>query len=110
MAMLLACTMDLFLRFGDIGFPGVLWYGLYLLVSIFSITSLMDRATYAPLAEVVRFGLVLMVMNNSQWNWFGISGDASGFSYIILGYSFLSLLLCFYFHFAENKTYRISAT
>jgi hypothetical protein len=110
MAMLLGFTMDLFFRFGDIGFPGVLWYGLYLFVSIFSVTSLMDRATYAPFAELIRFSLVLMVMVNSEWNWFGVSDIAQGFSWFVFGFSILSLLLTFYFHMVENKSYRLSAS
>ena len=107
MWILLAFTMDLFLRFGDIGFPGVLLYGLFLFVSIFSITSLMDKATYAPIAEVVRFTLIITLMINNQFDWFGLAGVSSGLPWLVFGYACLSLLLSFYFHLAENKGYSL---
>ena len=96
---LLAFTMDLFLRFGVIGFPGVLVYGLYLFVSIFSITSLMDKVSYAPLAEVIRFLIVLIILISSQWDWFAISAAYSAATNIVFGFSMMSLGMAFYFHF-----------
>lgn len=109
LALLLAFTMDLFLRIGEIGFPGVLWYGLYLFVSIFSITSLMDKVRYAPIAEVIRFTLVMFMLYSQQWNWFGLSSIADGLPFVVFGYVVLSLFLSLYFHFAENRNYQLSA-
>ncbi len=103
---LLAFTMDLFLRFGAIGFPGVLVYGLYLFVSIFSITSLMDKVSYAPLAEVIRFLIVLIILISSQWDWFAISTVYSPATNVVFGISLMSLVIAFYFHFSENRFYR----
>ena len=102
---LLAFTMDLFLRFGAIGFPGVLVYGLYLFVSIFSITSLMDKVSYAPLAEVIRTLIVLIILISSQWDWFGITAAYSAATNIVFGFSMMSLGMAFYFHFSENRFY-----
>jgi sterol desaturase/sphingolipid hydroxylase (fatty acid hydroxylase superfamily) len=106
---LLAFTMDLFLRFGAIGFPYVLWYGLFLFVSIFSITSLLDRAAYAPFAEALRFVLTAIFLFSQQWDWFGLSTVAGGLTYFVLGYSILSLGLALYFHWVENKSYQYAA-
>lgn len=103
---LLAFTMDLFLRFGSIGFPSVLLYGLYLFASIFSITSLMDKASYAPLAEVIRFLIVLIILISSHWDWFGISAVSSIATNIVFGFSVMALGMAFYFHFSENRFYR----
>jgi alkylglycerol monooxygenase len=107
--MLLAFTMDLFLRFGDIGFPGVLLYGLFLFVSIFSVTSLMDKAMYAPVAEALRFSLVMMLLFNNHRDWFGISVVSDGLSWFVFGFSLLSLFMSFYFHIAENKSYQLTS-
>jgi len=103
LTVLLAMIMDLFFRFGEIGFPGVLVYGLYIFVSIFCITSLMDKVFYAPIAETARFVLVLFLLVNANWNWFGNSpwaGIAANFIFI---YSLMAIALAYYFHFAENK-------
>ncbi len=106
---LLAFTMDLFLRFGAIGFPGVLGYGLFLFVSIFSITSLLDRAAYAPVAEALRFVLTSIFLFSQQWDWFGLSAVTVGMTYVVFGYALLSLGLALYFHWAENKSYQYAA-
>jgi len=110
MWILLAITMDLFLRFGDIGFPGVLLYGLFLFVSIFSITSLMDKAVYAPIAEVVRFALIMALLINNQFDWFGWASVSNGLPWVVFGYACLSLLLSFYFHLAESKSYQLTSS
>ena len=102
---LLAFTMDLFLRFGAIGFPGVMVYGLYLFVSIFSITSLMDKVSYAPLAEAGRFILVLFILISSQWDWFGISTVFNPAVNFVFSFAVLSLVVAFYFHLSENRYY-----
>ena len=101
--------MDLFLRIGEIGFPGVLWYGLYLFVSIFSITSLMDKVRYAPIAEVIRFTLMMFLLYSQQWNWFGISAVADALPFVVFGYALLSLFLSLYYHFAENRNYQLTS-
>ncbi|MGB3081290.1 MAG: sterol desaturase family protein [Saprospiraceae bacterium] len=102
---LLAMVMDLFFRFGDIGFPGVLWYGLYIFISIFCITSLMDKVTYAPFAETARFILVLIFLVNADWNWFGNSPWTGIEANFVFSFSLSSIALAFYFHFAENRYY-----
>lgn len=109
LTLLLTFTMDLFLRIGEIGFPAVLWYGLYLFVSIFSITSLMDKVTYAPIAECIRFSLVLFLLYTHQWDWFGISAAAMGLPWFVFGYACLSLFVSLYFHFVENRHFQLSA-
>jgi hypothetical protein len=67
----------LFNHFADIGFPGVLWYGLFLFVSIYSYTTLLDRSKYALPAEVVRTALGLTLL---WWlgDWFGLDGLVTG--------------------------------
>lgn len=105
LTILLAMVMDLFFRFGDIGFPGVLWYGLYIFISIFCITSLMDKVPYAPIAEIVRFVLIIMFLVNGDWNWFGNSPWTGIGANFVFTFSLSSIALAFYFHFAENRYY-----
>jgi sterol desaturase/sphingolipid hydroxylase (fatty acid hydroxylase superfamily) len=103
LTILLAVVMDLFFRFGDIGFSRVLWYGLYIFISIFCISSLMDKVSYAPIAETARFILIIVLLVNGDWNWFGHSQWTGMVANIIFTYSIVSVILAFYFHFAENK-------
>ncbi|HQW26850.1 MAG TPA: hypothetical protein PLV75_12855, partial [Saprospiraceae bacterium] len=74
--------------------------------SIFSITSLMDKVSYAPLAELIRFLIVLIILISSQWDWFGVSAVSSIATNIVFGFSLISLGMAFYFHFSENRFYR----
>lgn len=102
---LLSFTMDLFLRIGAIGFPGILVYGVFLFASIFSITALMDKVSYAPIAEAGRFVLVLFILISSHWDWFGISGVFNPAVNIVFSFAVLSLVVAFYFHLSENRYY-----
>lgn len=105
LTVLLAMVLDLFFRIGDIGFPGVLSYGLYIFVSIFCITALMDKVSYAHIVETARFILVLFFLLKGDWNWFGNSLWTGIEANFIFTFSILSNVLAYYFHFAENKYY-----
>ncbi|MFQ5445498.1 MAG: sterol desaturase family protein [Saprospiraceae bacterium] len=86
----------LFNRFSDIGFPGVLWYGLFLFVSVYSYTTLLDKSKHALLTEAIRvaFGLSLLWW---QGGWFGLDSLAVGGSVTLAIYFIVSLLVVSYF-------------
>jgi hypothetical protein len=97
LGMLLCMTMYLFMHFADIGFPGVLMYGLFLFVSIFSMTSILDKASYALPAECIRCVLGCWLLFSTD-----IIGFESGImrALIIFGvgsYLFLAVGMAFYF-------------
>jgi alkylglycerol monooxygenase len=85
----LAFTLTLFVRFSAIGFPNILLYGLFIFLSIFSLTSMLDKARYAVPAEWVRglFGLGIMYFNDGAW--FGVTIPM--LNYCIAGYLVISL-------------------
>jgi alkylglycerol monooxygenase len=66
---LLGLTFYLFFNFAEIGFPMVLMYGLFLFISIFSLTAMLDKVNYALHAEWIRsvFGLWLMYQQGGDW-------------------------------------------
>ncbi len=99
---LLVFTMYLFFNFGEIGFPGVLIYGLFLFVSVFSITSLLDRASYAWISEFIRFLLVVVILITGRGDWFKISEVLSIGPSIVIIFLFTSLMVVVYFHYAES--------
>jgi sterol desaturase/sphingolipid hydroxylase (fatty acid hydroxylase superfamily) len=109
-SVLLALVMDLFLRFAAIGFPEVMIYGLFLFVSIFSLTSLMDRVRYALIAEVIRFGLVNIIFFSQGKDWFGLSAVSPFLAHAVFVYCTIALFLSVYFYFSENRHFRLAAS
>jgi hypothetical protein len=100
---LLGFTFYLFFYFSEIGFPGVLIYGLYLFVSVFSITSLLDKASYAWISELIRFLFVMILLKSQGGDWFKLSDLISYGPYLVILYMFISLLTTIYFQFTEIK-------
>ena len=105
---LLVLVMDLFLRFGDIGIPQVMYYGAFVFVSIFCLTALMDRATYALPADAVRFLLLNIIFFSQGKDWFGLTSVSPMLSFAVYGYGVLALFLSAYFYFSENRPYRLA--
>ncbi len=69
LAVALALMFYLFNRIAAIGFPDMLIYGLFIFVSVFSYTTLLDRSKWALPAESVRllFGLGLIWSQGGDW-------------------------------------------
>ena len=87
----------LFNRIAEIGFPGMLWYGAFLFVSVFSYTTLMDKSKWALLTEVIRaaFGLGLMAWQGGDW--FGLAAMLPAGVYVLATYFVLSSGVVAYF-------------
>ncbi|MCC6724449.1 MAG: sterol desaturase family protein [Saprospiraceae bacterium] len=90
----------LFNQIAEIGMPGMLWYGAFLFISVFSYTTLMDKSRWAVLTELLRtvFGIGLIWWQG--WNWFGI-GDF--FTNVIATFCGLSLFVSIYFYASQRK-------
>jgi len=80
----------------DYSFSWVLLYGLFLFLSIFAYTSLMDHSWLSLPFEIAKFGLGL-VMIYFLGNWFGVDSIFSIGTYILIVYLTLSLGLTIYF-------------
>ena len=76
-------------------FQSALMLGLFLVVSIFSYTMLMDRHNYALTVESIRvvLGIILFWAND----WFLLSTHLPGAEFGIIAYLALSWVSCFYF-------------
>lgn len=92
---LLGFTMLLFFNFASIGFPMVLVYGLFIFISIFSLTATMDRAGYAVIGEGLRTILGLWILYDQQGSWFGMTVE--GISLIVIVYLMISFTMVLYF-------------
>lgn len=87
----------LFNQIANIGMPGMLWYGAFLIVSIYSYTTLMDKSRWALLTEALRatFGLVLIWWQGGDW--FGLVGHWPMGVYAIAAFLGISLGMVVYF-------------
>ena len=86
----------------NIGTPGLYWYGLFIFVSIFSYTELMDKNKYAWIYELLRvaFAMFLIYQNGG---WFGVDAFLPYGTQIAVFYFGLSLAVAFYFTQVEFK-------
>ncbi len=105
----LALMLYLFNNLTTIGMSNALYYGVFLLISVFSYTALMDLKKYALLTEVVRLGLgmILIAMNGG---WFGIDQWIPGGTYLVGGFLVISLLLSGFllrFEKGESPNYKL---
>jgi alkylglycerol monooxygenase len=90
----------------NIGIPNIYLYGLFIFVSIYSYTDLMDKNRFAWVFETTRliYGLSLIYFMNS---WFEIDGLIPFGSVLITVYLILSWLVSLYFTQFEFKHERI---
>ncbi len=98
----LALLYYMLVSFGDLEFTQIINYAIFLGITIFAYTSLMDRHSIALYAEVIKIGFgVFLIINNGGW--FGMDLIFGGATYLVLGYMIISLGLSFYFQLIERK-------
>lgn len=86
----------LFNNIGDLKGIPILLYGLFLWVSIFSYTSLMDHAQMSTTSELLKLTLGVGLIY-TQGGWYGIDQFIPFGTYIMIGYLITSLILNIYF-------------
>ena len=92
----------LFNSIAKIGLPNIFIYGLFVFVTIYSYTELMDKRKFSMFWESLRFLFGIGIISYFG-DWFGMN-QLFGFSnYILIGYLTLSLLITFYFVSTEFK-------
>lgn len=89
----------LFNQISVMDMSGMLWYGAFLFVSVFSYTTLMDKSRWAVVTEALRaaFGFVLLWWQGGDWFGVGAMG-----TYFLTGFLVTSLLGAAYF--MKNET------
>ncbi len=98
----LALLYYLLISFGNLEFTQIIYYAIFIALSIFAYTSLMDRHIISLYAEVVKviFGILLIVQ---QGGWFDMDLIFKGATYVVVIYLIASLVLSFYFQLVERK-------
>lgn len=93
--------------FGDLEFIQIINYSIFIAITIFAYTSLMDRHHITLYAELIRLGLGIFLILKYD-GWFGIDSIFNGGSYLVIAYMIISLGLSFYFQLIERKSTQTS--
>ncbi|MFP2995534.1 sterol desaturase family protein [Spongiivirga sp. MCCC 1A20706] len=99
----------LLISVADLSMTQIVLYALFLMVSIFAYTSLMDQHILALYAEIIKFcfGVYLLIQVDG---WFGLDAIVPFASYIIGLYLSISLFVTGYFLLNEFKTRNLATT
>jgi sterol desaturase/sphingolipid hydroxylase (fatty acid hydroxylase superfamily) len=95
----------MFNRVADIGEPSIFLYGFFLFVSLFSMTALMDKSSWAFGYELMRLvvGVSLLLW---QGGWFGLSQWVPGADAIMAAYLGVSLAVAAWFTVTEVRQFQ----
>ena len=97
-----ALLLFMLYNYSEIGFRGLLLFGSFVFVGIYSYTSLMDRKQYAAWIELIR-GLAAFTFFFYTGDWFGLNAILPYGSYYVMIYFLGSILCSFYFTFSEKE-------
>lgn len=85
----------LFNNLAQIGLPGIFVYGLFIFLTIYSYTDLMDTRKFSIFWECIRFIFSIGILFY-YGDWFGLNSLISGGNYVLFTYFSLSLLMNIY--------------
>lgn len=103
LAGLLMTISYLFGNIATIGTPGIFVYGLFIFLTVYAYSELMDRNRYALLWEVIKniFGCAIIYKTG---DWFGASVFFPGINYSIIAWFIVSTIVTAWFVFIEFKS------
>lgn len=94
--------MHMFNNFGAIGFPGVLIYGLFIIMSVYSITTLLDGHPKAWIPELATLTVGFLILTWSR-DWFLLENYMGNVTLVIGSLLLFRSSVSFYFNFAESR-------
>jgi len=102
----LVLMMYLFSNIGSLETSSILLYGIFIFITVFSYTSLMDGSKLAIPAEIIKtiFGFFLIWKHDMTW--FGIDQSVPFGTINVMAYLGFSLILAFYFYFWDRPVVR----
>ena len=77
-------------------------YGLFLLFSIFSYTTLMDKKILGVITDCINLLIVSYIVFSNQ-DWFGVNQFINNGHFLVLSFFVLETIAAIYFYFAEFK-------
>lgn len=102
LSILLICTSYLFANIATIGTPGIFVYGLFVFLSVYSFTELMDQNRFALLWEILKNILGIFIIYRIG-GWFSTSPSVAVFNIPILLWLSLSTFITALFVFIQFK-------
>ena len=93
----------LFDNVGHIGLPNIFIYGLFIIVTIYSYSELMDKSKFSIYWETLRFLFAIGILVYFG-DWFGLSTILPMGTFLIITYLLFSLGMSIYFRLFEFKT------
>jgi len=102
----LVLMMYLFNNIGEFAYSSILLYGIFIFVTIFSFTSLMDGSWMSIPAEVIKtiFGFFLIWTHDMTW--FGIDEVLPYGTINVMTYLIISMILACYFYYLDRPVVR----
>ncbi|MFK8005250.1 MAG: sterol desaturase family protein [Saprospiraceae bacterium] len=88
-------------QFGKLEAVDIMWYSIFLFVSVFSYTTLMDRHVFAIPAEIIKLTMGAWIIYHVG-AWYNVDEIISGGSILIMIYLGISILMTFYFILFEK--------
>ena len=102
MVVTLAFTLHLLNSVGDISPSALIMYGIFVFVTIFAYTSLMDGSLAGPVAESVKLALGLWLIYSNYGQWFHAGTLFNGATVVVILYLILSAVMALYFYIADR--------
>ena len=109
MTVTFALMFYMFNNIVEIGLPGIFIYGAFLMICIYSYTTLMDKSKYSVVAELIKviFGLSLIWWQGNDW--FGLAAISPAWIYGLALYFIVSLMATFYFLKSEPEVEKVGS-
>jgi alkylglycerol monooxygenase len=103
LTVLLITIFYLFAEISTIGIPGIFIYGIFIFLTVYAYTELMDRNRYALFWEVIKniFGYSILY---SSGDWFGASLFFPGIQFAIIAWFVISTIVTAWFLLVEFKS------
>lgn len=101
--MMLPYLFYLFGNLAAIGSPGIFYYGLFIFLTVYALTELMDGNKHAFVWEFIKAGYTIWLVIDQQ-GWFGAEKISSSIPIIVLSLQVGGVLISYYFSKIEQKT------
>jgi len=95
-----ALTLYMFTQIANVPFGYILLGGLFIMVSIFAYTSLMDGHRMALIAEILKIGLGIGLLA-TLGSWFNLHEVFNGATLLLIAYLLVSLIVTTYYCFLK---------
>ena len=103
LSMLLITISYLFANIASIGVPGIFVYGLFIFLTVYAYSELMDRNRFALVWEIIKNILGCAIIYKIG-GWFSSSSEMTFMNFPIITWFFISTIVTAFFVFIEFKT------